>query len=175
LELQGLGVGNFDRRLPVVFAVQPLEVFFVRTLRRDLSDGFYFGWGRRTKIRGKTSTQPAEAHSARTISDNLLISSGCATVLVAGNVSGRLLNPYAIAASSMISHSWKMSGLVAGISTRISSSFAGEIVALWDMRSSSGTISAEVSFSPVHELMYDALAVVFRAVMSGEMCVVPSG
>lgn len=86
-------------------------------------------------MRGRASTQPASAHSVRTMSLSLLIASGCATVLVGGNVSGSLLKPYAMAASSMMSHSCRMSGRVGGICTMTSSLFSLETVAEWVMRS----------------------------------------
>ena len=76
---------------------------------------------------------------------------GCATVLVVGKVSGRLLNPYAIAASSMISHSCRMSGRVGGISTCSSSMLLGDTVACRDMRVRRVDTSGAVSESPVHE------------------------
>lgn len=42
-----------------------------------------------------------------------------ATVFVAGNVFFNLLKPYAMATSSMMSHSWSMSGRVGGTCTTI--------------------------------------------------------
>lgn len=111
---------------------------------------------------GSTSTQPAIAHSRRTMSVSLLTASGCATVLVAGKVSGSLLNPYAIAASSMMSHSCKMSGRVGGMSTMISSGLFGETCGCSVMRSRRVEIAAASSSRPVQELMYDARAVAGR-------------
>lgn len=67
-----------------------------------------------TKINGNTSTHPHIPHSRLTKSDNLLTSNGCATVLVAGNAFGSLLNPYAIAQSSTKSTGWRISGRVGG-------------------------------------------------------------
>lgn len=96
-------------------------------------------------------------------------------MLVAGNVSGRLLKPYAMAASSMISHSCNMSGRVGGISTRSSSVSFGDTVACSDMRVRRTDTSCADKESPVQELMYDACAVVFRGERSGVMRVVPSG
>jgi hypothetical protein len=110
LELERLGVGDLDRRLAIVGRLQPREVFLEGALarsdrkhreRKDEGTTTLLGeatGGRvsadtRTRMSGRTSTQPAYAHSCRMISLSLLTASGCATVLVAGNASGRLLNP----------------------------------------------------------------------------------
>jgi hypothetical protein len=70
-----------------------------------------------TRINGRTSTQPAIAHSFLITSANLFTPNGLATVLVTGKLRGNLLKPYAIPTSSIRSHSWKMSGRVGGTST----------------------------------------------------------
>ena len=112
LELERLGVRDLHRRLAVVGHPEPREVFLVGTLfghvggecgregkgkvvRREWGGAGKCarGCGVRTRMRGRTSTQPAYAHSCRMISLSLLTASGCATVLVAGKTSGRLLNP----------------------------------------------------------------------------------
>lgn len=110
------------------------------------------------------------------MSDSLLIGSGRPTVLARGNVLVMLLKPYATAASSMMSHSCRMSGLVGGMSTRSSSSFEGETVAERDIRvrrpaTSDGGRAGE---KPVTELMYDAWAIDRRGARSGVMRDVPS-
>ena len=108
----------------------------------------------RTKMKGKTSTNPANAHSRLTTSVSLLIANGCATVLVGGKVSGRLLNPYAMAASSMISHSCMMSGRVGGISTFTTSTLSSALTdAVSVMRSRREATSLVFSERPVQELM----------------------
>lgn len=106
---------------------------------------------------------------------SLLTASGCATVLVAGNVCGRLLNPYAIAASSMMSHWCRMSGRVGGTDTRTLSVSSGEISAFNDMRSRRPFTSGAERLSPVQELTYDAYASVCREERSGEITTLPSG
>lgn len=68
-------------------------------------------------MRGRTSIHPASEQSRRIVSLSLLGGKGLATVLVGGNVLLRLLNPYATAASSMMSHSWRISGRVGGTRT----------------------------------------------------------
>ena len=56
------------------------------------------------RMRGNTSDQPAMAASSRTISLSLLIARGWATVPeILGKARGRLLKPYAMATSSIIS------------------------------------------------------------------------
>jgi hypothetical protein len=126
-------------------------------------------------MRGRTSTQPAYAHSCRMRSLSLLTASGCATVLVLGNVSGRLLNPYAIAASSIMSHSCRMSGRVGGMATSSVSASPGESSVRNDMRSRRSLTCGAERFSPVHELMYEACACVCREERSGEITTLPSG
>lgn len=129
----------------------------------------------RTRMSGRTSTQPAYAHSCRMMSLSLLTASGCATVLVAGNVSGKLLNPYAIAASSIMSHSCRMSGLVGGIATSSVSMSPDESSTPNDMRSRRSFTWGAERLSPVQELIYDACACVCREERSGEITVRPSG
>ena len=106
---------------------------------------------------------------------SLLTASGWATVLVAGNVCGRLLNPYAIAASSTMSHWCRMSGRVGGTDTMSLSVLSGETSALNDMRSRRPFTCGEERLSPVQELMYDAYASVCREERSGEITTRPSG
>jgi hypothetical protein len=79
-------------------------------------------------MKGRASTRPAIAHSLRSTSVSLLICNGCATVLVWGKMSGRLLKPYATAASSITSTSWKILGRVQGIETSRASGSVGESV-----------------------------------------------
>ena len=52
----------------------------------------------------------------------------------------------------MMSHSWKISGLVGGTCTEISSWFVGETEAVSAMRSKSVTTSEEESDNPLQEL-----------------------
>lgn len=80
---------------------------------------------------------------------------GLAIVFVLGNVFGRLLNPYATAASSIMSHSCRISGRVAGTWTMSSSSAVAETEALNDIRVRSLAISEEdrAGENPVAELM----------------------
>lgn len=92
-----------------------------------------------------------------------------ATVLVVGIALGRLLNPYAIAASSMISHSCKISDLVAGTETSNSSSFTVDGLADRDIRVRRSHCSCRDRDSPVAALMYDEEATVCRAANGGEM------
>lgn len=117
------------------------------------------------------------AHSFLTMSPSLLIGSGFPIVLALGKVVLRLLNPYATAASSMMSHSCRMSGRVAGTSTVISSSAVVDTDAWSDMRVRREAISAGESSGekPVHELMNDGRAVVRRGATSGVSRDVPSG
>lgn len=122
-------------------------------------------------MRGRTSVQLASVHSRRSTSVSLLTGNGLATVLVCGNVRLRLSNPYAIATSSMMSHSCRMSGRVGGTWTWISSSgsmmsdawalsgakpeprCAVGALAVWPILRRSVTISSLGSLRPVHELM----------------------
>jgi hypothetical protein len=104
-------------------------------------------------MRGRASIHPAIAHSFLTISPNLLTAKGFATVLVLGNLVGRSLNPYAIAASSMISHSCNISGRVHGTSTSITSGSEEEGLAESDMRVRSVEISLVDKDRPVAALM----------------------
>lgn len=128
----------------------------------------------RTRIRGRTSTHPAIAHSIRIISLSLLTARGCATVLVRGKVFGKLLKPYAMAASSMISHSWRISGRVAGTSTSSSSGFS-VVCAESDMRLRSFTTSDPLKERPVHSFTKDGRALNCCVDTSGVTRVVPSG
>lgn len=105
---------------------------------------------------GRTSTNPARAHSLLTISLILLSSRGCATVLVGGKVSGRLLKPYAMAASSIKSHSCMISERVGGTCTDTASGLEGSWTAERVMRSSKSIKAVESTAKPVHELTYDA-------------------
>jgi hypothetical protein len=129
----------------------------------------------RTRMKGKASTHPAMAHSFRITSVSLLIGNGCATVLVWGKISGRLLKPYATAASSIMSTSWKMSGRVHGSETIRASGSLGERVGDRVMRVRSDWIVEDVREREVQELMYDVRAVTVRGVISGDMRVEPSG
>lgn len=105
-----------------------------------------------TKVSGNPSTHPAIAHSLRMISTSLEIAKGCATVLVCGKISGRLLNPYATATSSMMSTSWKISGRVQGTVTAISSE-SEDTVGERDMRVRSLAIEVEGREREVQELI----------------------
>ena len=100
---------------------------------------------------------------------SLLGGNGFATVLVCGNVFFKLSNPYAIATSSIMSHSCRMSGRVGGTYTWISSSgamtrcgwaFRGAkfglcegALAVWPILRRRTRISSRERFRPVHELM----------------------
>ena len=77
-------------------------------------------------MKGRASTHPAITHSLRSTSVSLLICNGCATVLVWGKMSGRLLKPYATAASSIMSTSWKIFGRMQGIETSRALGLVGE-------------------------------------------------
>lgn len=89
------------------------------------------------------------------MSPSLLIGRGFAIVLALGKVNLRLLKPYATAASSMMSHSCRMSGRVAGTSTMISSSLTVETEEWRDIRVRREEISAaeRAGAKPVQELM----------------------
>lgn len=95
MKFKGFGVSNFDSLRAIVDAVKPFEIFFVRALqivsvsRDEATDKTPV----LTKIRGSTSTQPANAHSLRTKSLSLLTARGCATVFVFGKLFGKLLKP----------------------------------------------------------------------------------
>lgn len=130
---------------------------------------------RHTRMKGNASTHPAIAHSLRMTSASLLIGKGCATVLVWGKISGRLLNPYATAASSIMSTSWKMSGRVHGSETIRASGSSGERVGERVMRVKRDWIVEGVREREVQELIYEARAVTVRGVISGDMRVEPSG
>ena len=58
-----------------------------------------------------------------------------------------------MATSSMMSHSWKISGLVGGTCTKISSWFVGETEAVSAMHSKNVTTSEEESDNPLQELI----------------------
>lgn len=156
LIFQRLWVGKFDDLGAIICAVKPREILFVGALGFlsviSINIGLrqYFSL---TRMSGRTSTHPAIAHSLRMRSLSLLTANGWATVLVAGNVLGRLLKPKAMAASSMISHSWRMSGRVIGISTAKVSGSVFDTVASRDIRQSSLEISPADKFVPVHELI----------------------
>lgn len=136
---------------------------------------------------GRTSVQLASEHNLRIVSVSLLGGYGFATVFVCGNVFFKLSNPYAIATSSMMSHSCKMSGRVGGTCTWISSSGAmtrcgwafkaakfGLCVgafAVWPILRSRTRMSSRGRFRPVHELMYEARATNGRDVSGGERTV----
>ena len=80
-----------------------------------------------------------------------------------------------MAASSIISHSCRISDLVAGTETSNSSAFVGEGLAKSDIRVSRLHWSSRDSERPVAALTYDEDATVCRAARGGEMCEVPSG
>mmetsp|Transcript_33370 Transcript_33370/g.56012 ORF Transcript_33370/g.56012 Transcript_33370/m.56012 type:complete len:207 (+) Transcript_33370:1389-2009(+) len=69
------------------------------------------------RIHVSTSVNPAMAISARIRSEKQFTGSCLPTVTVLGSVLGRLLYPKAMATSSMMSHGWSTSLLVAGTLT----------------------------------------------------------
>lgn len=96
-------------------------------------------------------------------------------MLVAGKVWGKLLNPYAIATSSIISHSCRMSGRVAGTSTNSSSGLEGDIDDVRPIVWSRLETSVDLRERPVHELTYDVRTVACRPDISGLILAWPSG
>lgn len=69
LEFERFGIGDLDDCLAVVNMVEPLKVLLVRALKTELML-FDHKQVSRTRIRGRTSTHPASAHSLRTTSLN---------------------------------------------------------------------------------------------------------
>ena len=120
-------------------------------------------------MRGKTSLYPANAHSLRIESESLFRGNGAAMVLVEGIVLGILLNPKAMATSSIISHAWRISERVGG--TKTSSSPEGNKEPFSDIFSSMVTIWAgERSTFPMLEIMYLTVVVNLRMLKSGVIC-----
>jgi hypothetical protein len=109
------------------------------------------------------------------MSASLLIGKALATVFVVGSDLGSSLYPYAIAKSSIMSHSCSTSGRVHGTSTSSAVSSPAFGCASSDMRVSSVEISSRGSARPVAAFRYVADAVVCRGASGGERCDVPSG